>query len=66
MKLISTIPDHTTPVDSTFSFLNTIEEEYFEERAAIMQYDGGLSQPDAEEEAFRLLLQRRQQYNLSA
>ncbi len=66
MNIIITMPDHTTPVDSTFSFLNVLEEEYFEERAAIMQYDGGLSQPKAEEEAYKLLLQRRQQYNLSA
>ena len=52
--------------ETGYPFLNAVEEDYFEERAAIMQYDGGLSQSEAEEESFKLLLQRRQQYNLSA
>jgi hypothetical protein len=29
----------------------TKEEEYFEERAAIMEYDGGLSRSEAEQRA---------------
>jgi hypothetical protein len=38
-------------------FLKTLDEdarEYFEERAAILEFDGGLSRSDAEIEAQRL------------
>ena len=38
-------------------FLKTLDEdarEYFEERAAILEFDGGLSRSDAEREAQKL------------
>lgn len=37
----------------------TEEEEYFEERAAIMEYDGGLSRDKAEDAA---LLEMKKKY----
>jgi hypothetical protein len=38
---------------STFS---ETEKEMYEERAAIMQYDGGLTQEEAESEAIRIVI----------
>jgi len=35
--------------------LSEADREAFEERAAIMQFDGGLSEVDAEAEAWRLI-----------
>ena len=45
--------------------LNEDEREYFEERAAIMEFDGGLERRQAEQEAWRLVLKRRIAYNLA-
>ena len=39
--------------------LNEYEQDSFEERAAMMQYDGGLSREEAEREAMILILQQR-------
>ncbi len=38
------------------------ECEYFEERAAIMEYDGGVGREEAENNAYLELLQKRRQY----
>jgi hypothetical protein len=43
--------------------LNPIERDFFEERAAIMQYDGGLSINEAEKLAFERILIRRKSMN---
>jgi hypothetical protein len=40
--------------------LNEDDREEYEERAAIMQYDGGLPQAEAEKRALEIILQRRQ------
>lgn len=40
-----------------FMDLDPIAKELFEERAAILQYEAGLSRPDAETTAFRLVMQ---------
>lgn len=39
--------------------LTASEVEDFEERAAIMEYDGGLTRAEAEAEAMRLIIERR-------
>jgi hypothetical protein len=39
--------------------LNECERDSFEERAAIMQYDGGLSRDEAERAALKLALEKR-------
>ena len=48
-------------------FLETItdaEREVFEERAGIMEYDGGLSRDQAEREAMKTILKTRQHKKL--
>lgn len=40
--------------------LKPAEIEDFEERAAIMEYDGGLSREEAEKQAFLIVLKRRE------
>lgn len=42
------MPDHLSPCHLTLA-----EREAYEERAAIMEYDGGLPRADAEREAMR-------------
>ncbi len=37
--------------------LDNIARELFEERAAILEYDAGLPRPEAEAEAFRMVMQ---------
>jgi len=44
---------------SQVQFLNMDEHEYFEERAAIMEYDGGLNREEAERLALECLEKRR-------
>ena len=42
-----------------FDFRNEYEFQWFEERAAIMEYEGGLSRDEAESKAYELLLRMR-------
>ncbi|MBK1718927.1 hypothetical protein CKO27_14985 [Thiocystis violacea] len=42
--------------------LDEDEREYFEERAAIAEYDGGLTRAAAEEQAYQLTLAYRQRH----
>ena len=49
----------------TYVFLNEDEQEYFEERAAILEYEAGLERARAEKEAWRLMLQRRAVYTMT-
>lgn len=44
-------------------FLSSAEREHFEERAAIMEYEGGLSRQQAEQAAFEMIKKYRQVYN---
>jgi hypothetical protein len=44
----------------SFGFLNESEREEFEERAAIMEYDGNLSKMQAEKMALAIVLEQRQ------
>lgn len=50
-----TSANHPTPIDPDIAqwvaTLNEAARELFEERAAIRQYDGGLSRQDAESQA---------------
>lgn len=39
--------------------LTDYEREVYEERAAIMEFDGGLARPDAEREALCQVMERR-------
>jgi hypothetical protein len=41
--------------------LTEIEREELEERAAIMEYDGGLSRVDAEYQAYLRIVEKRKQ-----
>lgn len=41
------------------SELTAAEREWFEERSAIMEFDGGLSRAEAERAALALVLERR-------
>jgi hypothetical protein len=45
--------EYQTPV--SFASLSEVQTEIFEERAAIMEYDGGLSRQEAEQEAMKRL-----------
>lgn len=40
--------------------LSDYEEEYWEERAAIMQYDGNMTKTEAEQKAFEEVLKKRE------
>jgi len=44
---------------SLLSYLNADEREAYEERAAIMQYDAGLSRIEAEFRALRIILSEK-------
>ena len=43
--------DSAKDLQAILNSLSEDEQEFFEERAAIMEYDGGLSKEDAEKEA---------------
>ena len=43
-------------------FLSSDEREHFEERAAIMEYEGGLSRQEAEQAAFEMIKNYRRVY----
>lgn len=43
--------------------LSSDELEFFEERAAIMEYDGGLSKQEAEKLSFELMFLKREKRN---
>ncbi len=45
-----------------YAFISEDEREYFEERAAIMEFDGGLERAAAEEQAWVLILKQRTMY----
>ncbi len=47
-------------------FISEDEWEYWQERAAIMEYDGGLSRDEAELKAYKYLLLRRNRYAQTA
>ncbi len=47
-------------------FVSASEKEDFEERAAIMEYQGGLDRKFAEQEALYLVLKRRNTFKKSA
>lgn len=47
-------------------FISNDEWEYWQERAAIMEYEGGLSRKQAEKSAYECLLQQRDRYAKSA
>jgi hypothetical protein len=59
--------DHTSSPSNTFldelgfktATLNAAEKEEFEERAAIMEYEGQLSREEAEWRAFRIILENK-------
>lgn len=48
--------DSAKDLQAVFNSLSEDEQEFFEERAAIMEYDGELSRGDAEKEAHKLTL----------
>ena len=47
------------PLDIDVSIIPEEVKEDYEERAAIMEYDGGLSREEAEIEAMKLVLKKR-------
>ena len=47
--------------DDAFASLSDDERMEYEERAAIMEYDGGLSRAEAEKRAFLIIFERRHQ-----
>lgn len=61
--LESRVVDHTESVDNevqqALTTLTDAEREIFEERAGIMEFDGGLSRGDAERAAIKAVLGRR-------
>ncbi len=59
------LPFVSGETNRTFVFLNEDEQEYFEERAAILEYEAGLERTRAEEEAWRMMLQRRAVYTMT-
>ncbi len=57
------IDDFEQTAVAGLNFMNEIEKEYFEERAAIMEFDGGLIRGKAERMAYDLVLQRRKRFS---
>ena len=51
------------PAPTTLDELSKSERECFEERSAILEYDAGLSQAEAEKRALAITLQRRQYHD---
>lgn len=49
-----------------FSILNEEEKEWFNERAAIMQYCGGLNRQEAESLAFRPFVLKNLDYQIAS
>lgn len=47
---------------SDYTFKDHLEKEFFEERAAIVEYEGHLSRNEAEMIAYQRVLERRQLY----
>ena len=48
--------------NNILSTLSEYKRMEFEERAAIMEYDGGLSKTEAERRALEIILERREYY----
>ncbi|HGY55434.1 MAG TPA: hypothetical protein ENK44_07030 [Caldithrix abyssi] len=59
------LPFVSDETNRTYVFLNEDEQEYFEERAAILEFEAGLERARAEEEAWRLMMQRRAVYTMT-
>jgi len=55
-RLIKQFWDVSKPSVATRAPLTEIEQELYEERAAIMQYDAGMSRKDAEMAALQYIL----------
>ena len=47
---------------SESTFITLDEKENFEERAAIMEYEAGLSRLEAEKDAFKCIVNRRKKF----
>jgi len=47
----------------SFVFMDESEYEFFEERAAIMEFDGKLTRDEAEQLAYRKIVQSRKLYS---
>lgn len=54
---------HQKNDETEFHFMSDDEQEFFEERAAIMEYDGGLSKQEAEKLSFELMFLKREKRN---
>lgn len=57
------MPDFKQRVSAERNFLDEIEKEYFEERAAIMEFDGRFTKDQAEGLAYSLVLARRERFS---
>ena len=59
-----TIRDSNTAnhYEKSFVFMNESEYEFFEERAAIMEFEGQLKRENAEQLAYKKILQNRKIY----
>jgi len=53
----------SSPSKQAYPFFDEDELEYFEERAAIMEFDGGMNRDKAESKAWQLVVCRREAYN---
>lgn len=53
-------PDN--PYEESFVFMNEGEYEFFEERAAIMEFEGQLKREIAEQLTYQKILQNRKNY----
>ena len=53
------VPAFLKEMDLKINSLDSMEKEEFEERAAIMEYDGQLSREEAEWRALRIILENR-------
>lgn len=48
--------------NNEYTFLNDLERDHFEERAAIIEYDGNVSRKKAERLAYDCILEKRENY----
>ena len=55
-------PNSAKRYEESFVFMNETEYEFFEERAAIMEFEGQMNREKAEQLAYQNILQNRKVY----
>lgn len=56
-------PGSREQYQESYVFMDETEYEYFEERAAILEFDGKLERVEAEQVAYKKIVQNRKRYS---